>query len=55
MAEVVRTSPQKSPRKAKENIPSNGGERKNGKVVKVNGETVLKRRPVLRDIMNEHR
>jgi hypothetical protein len=46
---------QKSPRKAKENIPPNDMERKSGKVVKVNGETVLKRRPVLKDIVNEHR
>src|SRR5271170_700340 len=48
VAEVGRTSPQKSPRKEKENIPPNGGDRKSGKVVKVSGETVLKRRPVLR-------
>ena len=55
MAEVGGTSLQKSPRKAKENIPPNGMERKSGKVVKVNAETVLKMRPVLRDIVNEHR
>ena len=50
-----RASAQKSPRKAKENIAPNGGaERKTGKVVKVSGEMVLKRRAVLRDIVNEH-
>lgn len=54
LVKIGGASPQKSPRKAKENIPPNGEER-SGKVVKVSGETVLKGRPVLRDIVNEHR
>ena len=48
----------KSPRKqmmAKENIPPRGVSGKNGKTMKVAGETVLKRRAMLRDIVNEHR
>jgi DNA replication ATP-dependent helicase Dna2 len=47
-----------SPRKvkAKENIaPYRDVKRFGGKTVKVSGSTVLKRRPVLRDIVNEHR
>jgi DNA replication ATP-dependent helicase Dna2 len=51
-------SPRKSPRKqmmAKENIPPREVNGKTGKTMKVAGETVLKRRAMLRDIVNEHR
>ena len=48
---VVRTSPRKH--LAKENIPPYG--KGSGKVMRISGETVLKGRPMLRDIVNEHR
>ena len=50
-AGVVRSSPRKQ--LAKENIPPYGTGV--GKVMRVSGETVLKGRPMLRDIVNEHR
>ena len=53
--EVVKSSPRKQQQRqqAKENIPPYGkGARK---VMRVNGETILKGRPMLRDIVNEHR
>jgi DNA replication ATP-dependent helicase Dna2 len=50
---VVRTLPRKI--QAKENIAPNGFGVKGGKVMKVGGLTVLKGRPLLRDIVNEHR
>ena len=40
---------------AKENIPPPGLGKGGGKVMKVSGATVLKGRPMLRDIVNEHR
>ena len=53
-AAVGRMSPRKQA--AKENIPPYGDiSNKLGKVMRVNGETVLKGRPMLRDIVNEHR
>ena len=53
----LRKSPRKSPRKmavAKENLPPIGQGRV-AKTMKVTGATVLKGRPLLRDIVNEHR
>jgi DNA replication ATP-dependent helicase Dna2 len=50
-AGVVRNSPRKQ--LGKENIPPYGTGV--GKVMRVSGETVLKGRPTLRDIVNEHR
>lgn len=51
---AIRESPRKV--KAKENIAPYGNiKRFGGKTAKVTGMTVLKRRPVLRDIVNEHR
>jgi len=50
----ARKSPRKSPRKsAKENIPPFGVG--SGKVKKISGETMLKGRLMLRDIINENR
>jgi DNA replication ATP-dependent helicase Dna2 len=40
---------------AKENIPPHGLVKGGEKVMKVSGATVLKGRPMLRDIVNEHR
>ena len=59
-AAVVSSSSRGSPRKeAKENIPPYGGKVVKGgfggKVMKITGATVLKGRPMLRDIVNEHR
>jgi len=53
--EVVKNSSRKQQQQqeAKENIPPHG--KGVGKVMRVSGETVLKRRPMLRDIVNEHR
>jgi DNA replication ATP-dependent helicase Dna2 len=51
---VVRSSPRKQV-KAKENMPPSGFGVKGGKIMKVTGSTVLKGRPMLRDIVNEHR
>jgi len=45
-----------SPRKQRENIPAVGdGKGSGAKVMKLAGAAVLKDRPVLRDIVNEHR
>jgi DNA replication ATP-dependent helicase Dna2 len=53
-AAVIRNSPRKQ---AKENFPPYGQQGKafSGKVMKVTGATLLKGRPMLRDIVNEQR